>query len=217
MFDGLEERRPAAPVAWLNAAALFGALAAWSVFSFDRRVALWSHDVLGQPHWAKMLAALGDVRLLLGVGVVALLAALALGRAHRPLARDIGAALIAVGLAVILVICSKHVFGRTWPETWVDNNPSFIKDQVYGFFWLHGGVGYNSFPSGHTARVVAPCAVIGLRVRQMRPLAYALPVIVAAGLIGANFHFLGDCLGGVALGLAVAFWSDRLARRIGLD
>ena len=27
----------------------------------------------------------------------------------------------------------KYAFGRLWPETWVDNNPSWIHDGAYGF------------------------------------------------------------------------------------
>jgi hypothetical protein len=32
----------------------------------------------------------------------------------------------------------KFIFGRTWPETWVQNNPSFIHDGVYGFNFMRG-------------------------------------------------------------------------------
>ncbi len=42
----------------------------------------------------------------------------------------------------------KFVFGRTWPDTWFQNNPSFIRDGAYGFNLFHGGVEYASFPSG---------------------------------------------------------------------
>ena len=27
----------------------------------------------------------------------------------------------------------KVVFGRTWPETWINDNSSFIDNGVYGF------------------------------------------------------------------------------------
>ena len=53
----------------------------------------------------------------------------------------------------------KFVFGRLWPDTWVANNPSFIHDGAYGFYFFHGGRGYASFPSGHTA---VTCAVISV-------------------------------------------------------
>jgi membrane-associated phospholipid phosphatase len=53
----------------------------------------------------------------------------------------------------------KFAFGRTWPATWIHNNPSFLRDGVYGFNFFHGGTAYESFPSGHMA---ATCAVISV-------------------------------------------------------
>jgi len=47
----------------------------------------------------------------------------------------------------------KVVFGRTWPETWTRNNPSLIRDGVFGFNPFTTGSGYESFPSGHTAAI----------------------------------------------------------------
>jgi len=49
----------------------------------------------------------------------------------------------------------KFAFGRTWPETWVQNNPSLIGNGVYGFNPFHGGPGFASFPSGHTTAICA--------------------------------------------------------------
>ncbi len=53
-----------------------------------------------------------------------------------------------------------YVFGRDWPETWIDNNPSLIRDGAYGFHPFHGNSAYGSFPSGHTARTLAVAAVV---------------------------------------------------------
>ena len=61
----------------------------------------------------------------------------------------------------------KFVFGRTWPETWVNNNPSFIRDGVYGFNWFHGGAGYASFPSGHMSVTCALAAVLWIWVSAL--------------------------------------------------
>jgi hypothetical protein len=68
-------------------------------------------------------------------------------------------ALCSISLIVAETIKSQLKFacGRLWPETWVANNPSFIHDGAYGFNLFHGGAGYASFPSGHTA---ATCDVI---------------------------------------------------------
>ena len=98
----------------------------------------------------------------------------------------------------------KLAFGRPWPETWVNNNPSWIGTHTYGFRPFHGGAGWASFPSGHTTAITAPCAAIWPQAGRWRPALVALPCLVAAGLIGADFHFVGDCIAGALLGIASA-------------
>lgn len=105
----------------------------------------------------------------------------------------------------------KFAFGRTWPETWVSNNPSLIHDGMYGFNPFHGGIGFASFPSGHAAATCAVISVLWIYYRRFRPL-YALCVAaVVVGLIGANYHFLSDVIAGGFIGvstgwIAVAIW-----------
>ncbi len=96
----------------------------------------------------------------------------------------------------------KFAFGRTWPETWTNHNPSWINDGVFGFFPFHGGAGWASFPSGHTTTVSAAMMVLACAWPRLR-LLWALPVLlVAIGLIGADFHFLSDIVAGAYLGAA---------------
>lgn len=98
----------------------------------------------------------------------------------------------------------KIVFGRTWPETWVNNNPSLIRDNAFGFNPFHGGAGYESFPSGHSTGICAVIAVLWLYYPRFRPL-YIVPVLVVTiGLIGANYHFVSDIIAGCFLGTAIA-------------
>ena len=74
----------------------------------------------------------------------------------------------------------QDLFGRTWPATWTNNNPSLLRDRVYGFNCFHSGHGYSSFPSGQTAAVLA----------------------VGIVLTGANFHFLSDVIAGGFVGIS---------------
>jgi membrane-associated phospholipid phosphatase len=97
---------------------------------------------------------------------------------------------------------AKFAFGRLWPETWVNNNPSWISNGAYGFSPFHGGPGWGSFPSGHMCAIVAPLAVVWCRLPRLRWLAALLVLLVAVGLIGANYHFLGDVIAGSYLGTA---------------
>lgn len=107
----------------------------------------------------------------------------------------------------------KFAFGRTWPETWLNNNPSLISNGTYGFHPFHGGGGYASFPSGHTTAVCAVAAVLWFAYPKLRSL-WALGVLaVVVGLIGADYHFVSDIIAGGFLGastgwLAVMVWEE---------
>jgi membrane-associated phospholipid phosphatase len=116
-------------------------------------------------------------------------------------------ALCSIGLIVAEAVKSqlKFVFGRTWPETWVRNNPSFIHDGVYGFNFFHGGGGYASFPSGHTAVTCGVISVLWILYPKFRPFCAAVVLAVAVGLIGANYHFLSDVIAGGFVGTSVGW------------
>lgn len=107
----------------------------------------------------------------------------------------------------------KFAFGRTWPETWINNNPSLIDTGVYGFNPFHGGAGYASFPSGHTTAVCAAAAVLWAAYPKLRPLWAFVVALVVIGLIGADYHFVSDIVAGGFLGastgwLAVIVWDE---------
>lgn len=63
-------------------------------------------------------------------------------------------------LGVLGVSLLKFAFGRTWPETFYQNNPSLLSDGVYGFHPFQGGVAYSAFPSGHAAVAAAVATVL---------------------------------------------------------
>ncbi len=96
----------------------------------------------------------------------------------------------------------KFLFGRTWPDTWVNNNPSFLRDGVYGFNFFHGGPEYASFPSGHMAVTCAVLSVLWIYYPTARILYTIAGLAVAIGLIGANYHFLGDVIAGAFVGMS---------------
>jgi membrane-associated phospholipid phosphatase len=132
----------------------------------------------------------------------------------RPLSRPYAVALLwSIGLFVTVALKNffKLAFGRTWPETWINDNPSFIRDGVYGFNPFHGGKGFAAFPSGHMATICFAMTVLWICYPRLRA-AYALLIaVVAVGLMGANYHFLSDIFAGSFIGvsigcLAVALW-----------
>ncbi len=174
-----------------------------SIGFVDRPVARLMHRLFDRSLWFVPLVAIGQLPLRLATPVL-LGATLAACRGWRPTGR--GWTAVACALAVLIAITFKsgfkQAFGRTWPETWVNNNPSFIKNGVYGFSPFHGGEGWASFPSGHTAAIGAVVGVLWWREPELRWLWALLMVLTGVGLIGGNFHFLGDVIAGGYLGFA---------------
>ena len=92
------------------------------------------------------------------------------------------------------------------------NNPSLIRDGVYGFNPFHeAGIAYTSFPSGHTAAICALTSVLWICYPRFWPLYLALILAVSIGLVGADYHFLSDVIAGAFVGtstgwMLVAVW-----------
>ena len=113
------------------------------------------------------------------------------------------AALSVLGVS-LLKYPLKFAFGRTWPATFYQNNPSLLHDGVYGFHPFQGGVAYSAFPSGHAVVAAAVATVLWMYAPRCRVLAVGLWLAVAVGLLGAYYHFAGDVLAGTLLGVFVA-------------
>ena len=183
------------------------ALATIAAYLFvDRAVATLAHRSWQRPAWAVDLTYLANPWLplaglvLLGGGVAFLA-----GWRPGPRGRTLLAAALAVLVARVVADELKYLFGRPWPETWIDRNPSWIGTHTYGMFPLHGGRGFASFPSGHTIDIAAPAAVLARLAPALRPLAVALVIAVATGLVVADFHFVSDVLAGAYVGTVVAY------------
>jgi membrane-associated phospholipid phosphatase len=172
----------------------------------DRPIARLAHDYV---HPYDLFAKLIYVPEFIGAVVVLAFAAIGLwalsGRALTKL--ETVAILSASSLALVAAIKDplKLAFGRTWPETWTRNNPSFIRDGVYGFHPFHGGPGYVAFPSGHAAAICAVISVLWICYPRFR-LLYAICIAVGVlSLVGANFHFLSDVIAGAFLGVSIGW------------
>ena len=118
----------------------------------------------------------------------------------------------AILIAGVLTNELKDVFGRTWPETWVNNNPSYFGNGTYGFFPFHGGQGWRAFPSGHTTAAAAAAGAAWCLWPDHRRLAVALAFAVAIGLLGADYHWLSDVMGGAIVGATTGVVAARISR-----
>jgi membrane-associated phospholipid phosphatase len=101
----------------------------------------------------------------------------------------------------------KWVFGRPWPGTWIDNNPSLIRDGIYDFQWFHGGEIFGSFPSGHTTAAAAIASILWIAYPKLRWLAVLAVITMVVALVGNNYHFVGDCVAGAFLGSIGGAWT----------
>ncbi|ANI21680.1 hypothetical protein AB870_25845 [Pandoraea faecigallinarum] len=110
----------------------------------------------------------------------------------------------AVGVGSLAKQALKFVFGRTWPATWIHENPSYLRDGVFTFKFFGGGnAAYASFPSGHLTVMLAFTTVLALRHRRLRvPCAIAI-ALTAFGQLASAYHWTSDALAGAALGIAI--------------
>lgn len=108
--------------------------------------------------------------------------------------------------------CLGDVFGRYWPETWRQDNPSLIDTGSYGFHPFQRDDDIGSFPSGHAARILSFAMVwlIAIPGSWVTLAVLALPMLVS--LVALNYHFVGDVIAGSVLGGIVATYATRLAR-----
>lgn len=204
----------------VSAAATCAILVDLSASLVDRPVATWVHEHLGDErfgwftgNYGGHLLRLGPFSLMAGpaqaleplAAVVFAILAIAVLAGWRPGIR--GRIVLALCLAVLAVMgidnVAKTVFGRTWPESWLGDNPSWIRDGVFGFFPFHQGHGWGSFPSGHTAVITTTATILWLVWPELRIVWALLVGVVVAGLIGANYHFVSDIIGGLYLGVAI--------------
>ncbi len=200
---------------WGSGLAATAAACAAAYLWLDRPIALTAHAYHVYQNSFALLTYIPEPLVPLACAAFALTGLWAL--AGRPLS-SWGTVAVLCSISVLVTELSKsqlkYVFGRTWPETFVQNNPSFIRDGVFGFNFFKGGAAYASFPSGHTAAICALVSVLWIMAPKLRPLCILAVLVVVVGLIGADYHFLSDIIAGGFVGtsigwMTVAFWRAR--------
>jgi membrane-associated phospholipid phosphatase len=173
-----------------------------SIALVDRPLALWSYDTFHpvRKSFHALTRLVDYIEFLVLAGMM--WSGFLFARGRKLTGRD--AAILRISLAVLSAIglkdLLKTIFGRTWPETWVDHNPSFITDHVFTFSPFHGGVGWSSFPSGHETVTAAFCAALWILAPRLRWLCVLTLAVVAVGLLGADEHWLSDVFAGGLVG-----------------
>lgn len=189
-------------------------LAVFAVIYLDKPLSLWLHGHLQQSivhvstlkgsNWLYDVAT-SELSLIIFVGVV--LWAVAVDSRSTMSKKLLLFFIIYQGLCLIFLNfikgILKYFFGRCVPD--VCFLPWYVgQSNQYGFAWFSHISGFASFPSGHCT-FMSFCLfwVIVLRSR-FRSLVGSLFVLLFGGLVLFNYHFLGDCLAGSALGIFFA-------------
>ena len=195
-------------------ALLLGAiLVAFCYFFVDRPVAFFVHDQgFGRYPELKWLTYPPPILERWAQVLLVFLVVRRTQKEFRRWERTLFAACVSLVIAEQFRETLAYGFGRYWPETWIDNNPSLIGDGAYGFHPFHAGEIYKSFPSGHTARTVAIAAVVWIAYPQWRWLCVLTSAAVAIGLLLMDYHFVGDVVGGAFLAL---WWESTRRNSVG--
>ena len=208
----------ARPAAWMVAGLVCAGLVLLGVAFLDRPLSRFAHDGIGRHAIVHAFQTYPETLTRLAAVLIAVLGLVRLFRGHWG-----RLSLTAFTASLSLISASaignqlKNLFSRTWTETFVNNNPSFIQDGVYGFFWFHGGAGWASFPSGHTLAAMSFLVVPAIAYPRWRPVCGLLVLLEALALWAQNYHFFSDIVAGGFLGGAVALVAARLAGLDGRD
>jgi membrane-associated phospholipid phosphatase len=171
----------------------------------DRPAARFANDVIGRNIVLETMQRIPEWLTTCAVPVLVVTGLWRVGQGRLPrVAQVLFLAAISLLLAGAIKDVLKYAFGHTWPDTWVNKNPSYIQNDVYGYFPFHGGPGYASFPSGHMTIVTSVMVLFWLAWPRLRWV-WVLPALITAiGLYGMDYHFVADMIAGSFLGSAVA-------------
>jgi membrane-associated phospholipid phosphatase len=175
-----------------------GAIILFCIAFIDRPVEVY---VAAHKHYRLLYQAMASPSLLSLPFAIVYLSAFAIAAPFAwppgPRAR----ALLALSLAILGATAAKDelkwLFGRPWPNSWVNYG-------TYAFHPFTDSFLYGGFPSGHTAYISAPMCLLCWLAPQYRALWIAVMAMVMIGLVGAGYHFVGDVIAGFLTGLAAA-------------
>jgi membrane-associated phospholipid phosphatase len=161
--------------------------------------------------WGRLTADIPDLLQLAVVIITVIFALLYFYRVHRRIFNRFTwfclLTACAVPVSFALKALFKFLFGRVNARYWLSH------PDAYRFDWLHGSGNFSGLPSGHMAVYAALAACIWSCYPRYRPHVLLGGLALSAALIATNYHFLGDVVAGVYLGVCVAVFTARLLER----
>ena len=146
-----------------------------------------------------MTSSLPDILLLIVIIISLPAAVLYFWRKRKSLldaqTRLLGFLALTLPTAYIVKSVLKILSGRVETRYWLHHQ------QVYEFHWLHGGDNFNGFPSGHMIVFATLFAAIARYIAGQKLFCYSLLGILALLLVTTNYHFVGDVISGLYIGL----------------
>ena len=116
-----------------------------------------------------------------------------------------------LGSSVVVAYALKaglqYMFGRPSPRRWLAH------PELYGFHWWSGADALDAFPSGHMSVFTAALLAVWRFYPGSRAWCVGLPCVLAAALIGTDYHFLSDIIAGAYCGMAAHGMTLLLLRR----
>ena len=109
-------------------------------------------------------------------------------------------------LALWLKTKLKIFFGREWPLHWGGSHGGLIPDGIYQFNILKSNNWQGSFPSGHATFAAIAGFIMYLLYQRAKYVWLALAMLLILAILALNYHFVGDCIAGTALGGLFAYY-----------
>ena len=186
---------------WLLALALCVVAVGLCIGFVDRPLAEWlDAHVRHTEFWAALhlalypflLVVLAALFFLIGCGV-----SMISGRSLRPWTAIPILCSWATMWAVASEIILKRIFGRGWTD------PTFVREHLYGFHFLHGETHWDAFPSGTATVSFAILSVLWILRPRWRVAGTATVVLLSVAVVIGNYHWLSDVIAGGFLGVTI--------------
>lgn len=117
---------------------------------------------------------------------------------------------LSIATSGVIVDVLKFVFGRARPKL-------LFQSEVYGFAWLMLRPDHWSFPSGHSATVVALATALWFLWPQHLLFYILVAAIVCMSRVVVGAHYLADCLAGASIAVLTTRYTAQVFAKCGID